>query len=435
MTLHRDVPAELHVLLGGRVAGTLRRGATPGTHIFEYDATWRADPAAYPLSLSLPLAGRVHTGPALTRYLRGLLSDNPRTVGELAHRYNVPADDPYGLLGWIGEDCPGAVQFVRPERLSEVEGAGPGRVEWLDENEVAALLRSLAPGGSGEAGEPGRFSLPGALPKVALVWDADARRWGKPAGRAASTHILKPPLGSVPHHNDNEHLCLGLAREVGLRAASSRVLRIEGERAIAVRRYDRIERDGLVARLHQEDMAQALGVDPTLRYAGQGAPGMADVVGVLRDHAARSADDVARFISAVALNWIIAGTDAHARNYSLLIGPGGDVALAPLYDLASSLLLAKSRVKVPDMNMAMSVNGATALGLITRDSWETQARAVRVRPDRVVEQIADLVERTPEAARRVAERGATEGLDERFAARFAEKIGARARVLSATLTR
>ena len=31
------------------------------------------------------------------------------------------------------------------------------------------------------------------------------------------------------------------------------------------------------------------------------------------------------------------GTDAHAKNYSLLISAGGEARLAPLYDLSSQL--------------------------------------------------------------------------------------------------
>jgi serine/threonine-protein kinase HipA len=33
-------------------------------------------------------------------------------------------------------------------------------------------------------------------------------------------------------------------------------------------------------------------------------------------------------------NWLIGSTDAHAKNYSILIGAGGRVRLAPLYEMA-----------------------------------------------------------------------------------------------------
>ena len=46
--------------------------------------------------------------------------------------------------------------------------------------------------------------------------------------------------------------------------------------------------------------------------------------------------DVWRFADALAFNWLIAGTDAHAKNYSLLLA-GNQIRLAPLYDIASIL--------------------------------------------------------------------------------------------------
>jgi serine/threonine-protein kinase HipA len=47
--------------------------------------------------------------------------------------------------------------------------------------------------------------------------------------------------------------------------------------------------------------------------------------------------DVERFLKANIFNWLIGGTDAHAKNYSLLIGSGDEVRLAPLYDFSSQL--------------------------------------------------------------------------------------------------
>jgi serine/threonine-protein kinase HipA len=44
---------------------------------------------------------------------------------------------------------------------------------------------------------------------------------------------------------------------------------------------------------------------------------------------------VMRFFDALMVNWLICGTDAHAKNYSLLLA-GRQVRLAPLYDVASA---------------------------------------------------------------------------------------------------
>jgi hypothetical protein len=42
------------------------------------------------------------------------------------------------------------------------------------------------------------------------------------------------------------------------------------------------------------------------------------------------------FADALIWNWLIAGTDAHAKNYSVLLA-GNDIRLAPLYDMSSAL--------------------------------------------------------------------------------------------------
>lgn len=423
----RALPRELLVLLQGRIAGVLRRGDGAGTHVFAYDASWRDDPEAFPLSLSLPMASPVHDGQAVTWYLRGLLPDSETRLNAIAHEYGIAADDPYALLTHIGEDCPGAVQFARPERLADLIGAGPGPVEWLSDNDVAQLLRELV--AENAPGSPtirtGRFSLPGALAKVALRWDNTAHRWGRPSGRAATTHILKPPLRGVRHHAENEHLCLQLARHVGCPAANSAILRIEDQIAIAVERYDRKWRDGVVVRLHQEDLSQALGVNPRLKYRTEGAPGILDIATLLRDQSARGLEDVYRFLRAIALNWVIAGTDAHPRNYSLLLAARGDVGLAPLYDLASELLL-PTRIPVLDLRLAMSVGGHTRVGAIKRSAWEAQAKELRLNPDRVLAEVHDLLRRMAGAAPAIAREAASAGVDERFSARFVARVRARA---------
>ena len=51
----------------------------------------------------------------------------------------------------------------------------------------------------------------------------------------------------------------------------------------------------------------------------------------------RTGDDAWTFARAIMLNWIIGGTDAHAKNFSMLIGAAGRARLAPLYDMASTL--------------------------------------------------------------------------------------------------
>ena len=48
------------------------------------------------------------------------------------------------------------------------------------------------------ARDTGQFSLAGAQPKTALLFDG--ARWGVPSGRMATTHILKPPIDAFDGH-------------------------------------------------------------------------------------------------------------------------------------------------------------------------------------------------------------------------------------------
>jgi serine/threonine-protein kinase HipA len=52
-----------------------------------------------------------------------------------------------------------------------------------------------------------------------------------PTGSTPTTHIVKPAIDGLDDHDLNEHLCLTVARRVGLRAAFTEVRDFDGERA------------------------------------------------------------------------------------------------------------------------------------------------------------------------------------------------------------
>jgi serine/threonine-protein kinase HipA len=433
MTPKPTTPTTLIVLLQGQPAGIVTHATPQIATTFTYDDAWRADPDAFPLSLALPLAGRTFAGVPVERYLRGLLTDDSARLRRLAAQFGVDATDAYALLAQLGEDCPGAVQFVRPERLETLQRAAPEHIDWLTADAFAAQIDALVAenGGVPPAEEEGQFSLPGAQAKVALRWDPDRARWGRPLGRTASTHIIKPPRPQIPFHCENEHLCLELARALGLTAAESTVLRIGKQRkALVVSRYDRVRTaDGEVQRLHQEDFSQGLGADPALKYAAEGAPTLAQMVTLLRDWAADGTEEALRLVEAVAFNWIIAGTDAHPRNYSLLIRSGSDVTLAPLYDVASALFLRRSgapRSPAGSWKLAMAVAGETRVGAIGRTHWETEAKESGLRASVVVDRITRLATAVPLAVAEVRDAALAAGIDEQFAMRFARDVTAQA---------
>lgn len=427
---------ELVVLLEGKEAGRVTR--TGDRLAFRYNDGWRSDPLAYPLSLSMPLAARDHPHRVINAFIWGLLPDNDRTLERWARQFQVAARNGFALIGHVGEDCAGAVQFVRPERLDAIQQGGD--IEWIDETEVGRRLRSvLADAGTGRsAGDNGQFSLAGAQPKTALL--RDGKRWGIPSGRVPTTHILKPPSPALPGNAENEHFCLQVAAELGMRTAKSEVLNFDGQPAICVARYDRYRLGSdpagpLFIRLHQEDMCQALAVHPEQKYENEGGPGAARILNLIRESVyeplaagsqldGAAAEDIRSFVDALLFNWMIGGTDAHAKNYSFLIGPNV-VRLAPLYDIASAYGLADTAPQ--RMKLAMKVAGHYRVCDIHLSHWREWARSAAIDPEALIDRIRSMSERLPDALQRVASRMRSQGLAHPIVDRLASELTSRSR--------
>jgi serine/threonine-protein kinase HipA len=416
----------LVVLLGGREIGRIERDRR-GRLVFLYDSKWRALDDAMPLSLSMPLAAAEHPHARVDAWLWGLLPDNHLILERWGRRFQISARNAFGLISRVGEDCAGAVQIVRPERLAAVQVPRRPEVAWLAPRQIGERLAQLRLDHSAwrSPEDAGQFSLTGAQPKTALYFDG--RRWGVPAGRTPTTHILKPAHGEFAGHIENEHFCLALARELGLPAASSEVRRFGDEPAIVVERYDRVRSTGpgtqRVVRLHQEDICQALGLLPSAKYQSEGGPSARDVARLLRDHSSSPAEDVDAFVDALGFSWLIAGTDAHAKNYSVLHAAGGRVRLAPLYDVATALPYGFDPHR---LRLAMKIGGPYRIRSVGARQWRSLASELRLDGDRVVSRLADMAARLPDAAAAIGGRSGRAGLDRRFVERQADLLAARA---------
>jgi serine/threonine-protein kinase HipA len=360
--------AELVVYLDGERCGTVEQTPT-GNMTFVYDEQYRSQRGATPLSLSMPLAAATHKKRAILPYLQGLLPDSEEALNAIARRYEVSSSSPFALLKHGGADVAGAVQIVSPETVPS-DAAGPReKSRVVDDTEIGAMLRQVLDeyaDGVPYVGSVGNFSLAGAQPKIALFKD-DHGKWAIPEGATPTTHILKPVTGKIRRIDVVEQLTMTAARMLGCTVAASTLQTFDGLDVFVTQRYDRKFVDGGWHRLHQEDFCQSLSVSPDKKYQHRdGGPGLAKIAALIRslpfeeDRRAVGQD----FYRAFVFNTVAGCTDAHAKNYSLLL-QGDHVRLAPLYDLATYAPYWDGSAR---LNAAMSVHGEYALARISAES-------------------------------------------------------------------
>ena len=330
---------ELAVLIGNRYAGTLHlpSGANPS---FEYHPLYIGRPGP-PLSAQFPLSAGGAEGKKLRWWLEGLLPDDTETIRSLLREHDLRSRDYAQMLGTpMGADCAGAVQFCPPDTVSALISR-QGEQTPITEAEIADWLRQVQADPARRAyqgkGADSGFSLAGMQPKVAVRRTEDGG-WTVPHGPTPTTHIIKAARHQwFPHEAITEHLIMETAARCGLASARTSTADYdEGMEVLVVERFDRSP-DG-AARVHQEDLCQALGYRPDQKYQSEGGPGPEEVAALLRRADPAYADsNISRFRDSLLFMWITASIDAHAKNYSLMHPAAGTAVLSPVYDANSWL--------------------------------------------------------------------------------------------------
>ncbi|HMR49466.1 MAG TPA: type II toxin-antitoxin system HipA family toxin [Arachnia sp.] len=386
---------ELRVYLDGVPVGVLTQ-TRQGALGFTYDDDYLARPQPTPLSLSMPPRPGVFSARVVRAFLDGLLPDNQAVRERWGVEFGVSANNPFALLRHVGRDAAGAVQILPADAASDDAVTRDGTIDWLSDDEFVALVRELAEHrrdwNSGRI--TGRWSLAGAQAKVALYRDPESGAWGVPRDSTPTTHIVKPAIEGLDDHHVNEVLCQRTASRLGLLAARSELVEVGDVRAMVSVRYDRMaDGEGVLRRLHQEDLCQAMSVHPSQKYQSEGGPGIGAVADLfsrlgLVDRQASAA----RFFDGLVFNVLIGGTDAHAKNYSLMLS-GGRAQLAPLYDLASAVSYPSDR----PLQSAMKVGKHWVMREISPSDWSSVGRRLGLGGDRAVERVAELGGALPSA--------------------------------------
>ena len=397
--MQRNPSLSLDVLLNDQPVGTYTR-YVDGRLSYGYVESWLSNSNAIPVSLSLPLQETPYTGDKVNAVFENLLPDNDTIRRRLAERMGAAGTDAFSLLAKIGRDCVGALQFVpsgeAPPSLRKIRGSP------VNETEIAKTLRDLAQTPLGLAPQREfRISVAGAQDKTAFLRLDGA--WYRPSGTTPTSHIFKPSIGMLPNGVDlidsveNEWLCLQLARHLGLAVAKAEMTSFDDVRALVVERFDRQpSRDGSwILRRPQEDMLQALGFPPNLKYENEGGPGIKQIMDLLRG-SDRPEEDRLIFLRAQIVFWLLGATDGHAKNFSIFLGPQGSFRLTPLYDIMSveqPLAPNQLRWREAKLTMAVGDNRHRRLDQIVRRHWEQTAKRCGVSINAISGILADLTER------------------------------------------
>lgn len=235
-----------------------------------------------------------------------------------------------------------------------------------------------------------RISLAGVQQKLVLS-RLPGGSWALPIDGRPSTHILKRADPRFPDMVLNEAFCLAVGRHMGVSVAGADVLRIP-DPILVVERYDRhVESDGRIRRVHQEDLAQALGAPLGVKYEQQGGPGLRAVARLLREQGSGS-EDLLRLLDTTLLNVLVGNADAHAKNLSLLHPEPGPIRLAPAYDVVSTAYYPQV-----DPRPGMYINGKTSIHEVVADDVIAEAVSWRLAPDLARRRVDSLLAAVPAA--------------------------------------
>ena len=346
---------------------------------FLYDPAWIALRGAFPISVTMPLTAERINSDVFLPWAANLLpeSEQLRTLGQLLR---MARSDVVGLLTAIGGDTAGALSFGQPGRTASVQWRLVGSPEDLERVIEELPSKPYLVGDEGVS-----MSLAGVQTKLAVAID-DAGHVCVPMNGSPSTHILKPDSPRLSGGVQNEAFCLALARRLNIPTPNFTTGRAGKRTYLLVQRYDRLAAGDRRRRLHQEDYCQALGKPPSAKYesnqTGVSGPSLKEMFEVTRRYLPPI--EMVHLLDMVTFNVLACNTDAHAKNYSIMIR-GNGLSLAPIYDVMCGEVWKNVTKK-----LAQAVAGKRQGDCLNTSDWQQFARECGLNTRQVIERVRTL---------------------------------------------
>lgn len=348
--------------------GTLHENA--GTWSFHYSDSWLSDPNAFDLSPSLSRRKEPYEDNASHRpvqwFFDNLLPENDLRIA-IANASGIPADDAWALLEHFGKESFGSIS------LGESKDGG---ISELTFKELEKRIKNL-PRIPISSDSPKKMSLAGAQHKLLAIFD-DGKLY-EPIGKTVSTHILKPnhPGEDYPDSVINEYFCMKLAERIGLNAPEVKILRTPSP-VYLIKRFDRVNKDGTVKRIHAIDGAQMLSMNGLMKYQAITADNLLACTDICAAKA-MARRDVFRWS---VFNVLIGNADAHLKNISFFSTRAG-FHLAPVYDLVSTASYATpesgANERWPNVPLSMRIGNATHFSNINAEDLILLGREIGIK--------------------------------------------------------
>ena len=283
------------------------------------------------------LSGRRPATDAVTNFLGGYVPEGNHRE-RMAAKRRIDKEDLFALLSEFGGSIAGAVTLRRQDEPATFHPS----YEPLNDTALAVRLRRALDDSDQGIPDDSRSTLPGYQPKVlAALFDG---QWASPHGRAHSTHILKPQVPSRPHRIFDEHYSHLLTQRIGLSRFDSQICTAGRTTFLAIERFDRTIDGDRVLLHHQEDLAQALGLDwrdTDVKFQEPDWPtdpkrATARRIGELLGSIPNRDIAVEEWVRQLTYHLAIGNNDAHAKNVALMHLPGGS-ELSQVYDAFPNL--------------------------------------------------------------------------------------------------
>jgi len=345
--------------------------------IFAFNQSYVDDPQRPTLSLSFKdsFGGLITDFASVQRvvppFFSNLLPEGPLRR-YLAQRAGIKPEREFFLLWMLGQDLPGAVSVHAPDNES-LPPAGDTEPE-----------RRLREGAL-------RFSLAGVQLKFSAVQN-DGRGSGLriPVTGTGGSWIVKLPSQQFAGVPENEFSMMTIAGMLGMDVPDVSLIALDAIEglpkglgdfsgpAYAVRRFDRTA----AGPVHIEDFAQVFGIFPDDKYNKATYRRIAHVLGIEAGTAG-----VAEFTRRLVFSTLIGNADMHVKNWSLIYPDARTPALAPAYDLLSTVPY------IPDATAALRYSRTRKMTEFSTDELRHLAGKAALPEKHVLDTAAETVAR------------------------------------------